>query len=100
MWSRRTRKGRGRRFGALTEFEWALIRERNGAGLAAARARGRNGGRERALSEAQVGQICDTFGVSRNNFYRHVHERMHVYENAQSTAEGDDSPKPVDSPPG
>ena len=35
-------------FGALAEFEWDLIRERTHAGLAAARARGRNGGRPRA----------------------------------------------------
>src|SRR5579885_1809842 len=36
-------------FGALAEFERALIRERTQAGLAAARARGRNGGRPKAL---------------------------------------------------
>ena len=78
-------------FGALAEFERALIRERTSAGLAAARARGRKGGRKRALSPAQVeqmrvlardpnitvGEICQTFGVSRNTFYRHVHERQH-----------------------
>ena len=76
-------------FGALAEFERALIRERTSAGLAAARARGRKGGRKKALTDAQVGQmrvlardsnitvgeICQTFGVSRNTFYRHVHER-------------------------
>ena len=76
-------------FGALAEFERALIRERTGAGLAAARARGRKGGRKKALTPAQVeqmrvlardpsitvGQICQTFGVSRNTFYRRVHER-------------------------
>ncbi len=36
-------------FGALAEFERALIRERTQAGLAAARARGRRGGRPRKL---------------------------------------------------
>jgi len=35
-------------FGALAEFERDLIRERTHAGLAAARARGRKGGRKRA----------------------------------------------------
>ena len=38
-------------FGALAEFERNLIRERTRAGLAAARARGRKGGRPRALDE-------------------------------------------------
>src|SRR5919206_4316257 len=38
-------------FGALAEFERDLIRERTQAGLAAARARGRNGGRPALLDE-------------------------------------------------
>ena len=37
-------------FGALAEFERGLIRERTNAGLAAARARGRGGGRPRAAA--------------------------------------------------
>jgi DNA invertase Pin-like site-specific DNA recombinase len=41
-------------FGALAEFERAVIRERTLAGLAAARARGRVGGRPPALNPAQV----------------------------------------------
>lgn len=41
-------------FGALAEFEHSLIRERTIAGLAAARARGRQGGRKPALSKADV----------------------------------------------
>ncbi len=41
-------------FSALAEFERDLIRERTRAGLAAARARGRIGGRKQALSPAQV----------------------------------------------
>ena len=41
-------------FAALAEFERELIRERTLAGLTAARARGRNGGRMFALSKAQV----------------------------------------------
>src|SRR5205085_6718840 len=36
-------------FGALAEFERDLIRERTNAGLAAARARGRTGGRPKAF---------------------------------------------------
>ena len=41
-------------FAALAEFERELIRERTKAGLAAARARGRKGGRRFDLSKAQV----------------------------------------------
>ena len=41
-------------FAALAEFECELIRERTQAGVAAARARGRTGGRKFALTKAQV----------------------------------------------
>lgn len=41
-------------FGALAEFEHTLILERTKAGLAAARARGRKGGRKPAMTEADV----------------------------------------------
>jgi DNA invertase Pin-like site-specific DNA recombinase len=41
-------------FGALAEFEHSLIKERTTAGLAAARARGRKGGRKPKLSKADV----------------------------------------------
>jgi DNA invertase Pin-like site-specific DNA recombinase len=73
-------------FGALAEFERDLIRERTHAGLAAARARGRVGGRPRKLTPKQVAQlrtlaadkgnsvteICQTFGISRKTFYRYA----------------------------
>jgi DNA invertase Pin-like site-specific DNA recombinase len=73
-------------FGALAEFERDLIRERTQAGLRAARARGRQGGRPRALDEKRlalarslhkdpshtVGEICRTLGISRATFYRHL----------------------------
>ena len=71
-------------FGALAEFERDLIRERTNAGLAAARARGRRGGRPRRLTERQVGQaramlrdrggtvadVCATLKVSKTTLYR------------------------------
>jgi DNA invertase Pin-like site-specific DNA recombinase len=41
-------------FGAMAEFERSIIRERTRAGLDAARARGRMGGRPRALSEKDL----------------------------------------------
>jgi DNA invertase Pin-like site-specific DNA recombinase len=41
-------------FGALAEFERNLIRERTQAGLTAARARGKKGGRPKALTDRQI----------------------------------------------
>src|SRR3546814_3970728 len=43
-----------RSFAALAEFEGDLIRERTMAGLAAARARGRHGGRKFELTKNQI----------------------------------------------
>lgn len=71
-------------FAALAEFERDLVKERTNAGLAAARARGRTGGRPSALSADQVktarrlysqqdmtvAQIGDVLGVSRTTVYR------------------------------
>lgn len=73
-------------FAALAEFERALIRERTRAGLKAARARGRQGGRPRVLSEEKrrmaqalrddtsqsVSAICKTLGITRTTFYRYT----------------------------
>jgi len=73
-------------FGALAEFEREIIRERVTAGLAAARARGRKGGRPRAMSGAQVTMaramlndskvsvknVCATFKVSKATLYRYL----------------------------
>jgi DNA invertase Pin-like site-specific DNA recombinase len=73
-------------FGALAEFERELIRERTQAGLRAARARGRNGGRPRKLDarkititralldnpNANVTDVCDTLHVTRGKLYRHL----------------------------
>ena len=73
-------------FGALAEYERGLIRERAEAGAAAARARGRMGGRPRALTPDKmrtaqalmrdpsltVAQVCRTVGVSRRTLYRHL----------------------------
>ena len=74
-------------FSSLAQFERRLIQERTRPGLAAARARGRKGGRrpipadhprvltakrlhkDRSLS---VNQICKTLGVSRPTFYRYL----------------------------
>jgi DNA invertase Pin-like site-specific DNA recombinase len=73
-------------FGALAEFERDIIRERTHAGLTAARARGRLGGRPKALNpkkaqQAQtlyndkkhtIDEICRTLNISRATLYRYV----------------------------
>ena len=73
-------------FGALAEFEKAIIQERTKAGLEAARARGRVGGRPRSLTpdkakvardlyeakEKTVAEIAEIVGVSRATIYRHL----------------------------
>jgi DNA invertase Pin-like site-specific DNA recombinase len=73
-------------FAALAEFERDLIRERTSAGLAAARARGRHGGRPPVMTgqKLQVAEemyrsgqytvtaIAMTLGVSRASIYRHL----------------------------
>ena len=75
-------------FGALAEFERELIRERTAAGLKAAGARGRVGGRKKRMTpeqarqaavllesrECNVAQVCRTFGVHRATLYRNVRE--------------------------
>ncbi len=71
-------------FASIAEFEREIIRERTMAGLKAARARGRVGGRPRALDEGKarlarklkeegehsVEEICSMLGVGRSTLYR------------------------------
>src|ERR1700730_9336187 len=76
-------------FGALAEFERDIIRERTNAGLQAARARGRFGGRPKSktldtpkkVSMAQslydnknntIDEICKTLNISRATLYRYI----------------------------
>lgn len=73
-------------FAALADFERELIRERTNAGLAAARARGRVGGRPPTMTadkikvarqmyktkDHTVEAIAKTLGVSRKTIYRHL----------------------------
>lgn len=76
-------------FGALAEFERHLIQERTQAGLAAARARGKKGGRPKALDEKQeawlyrlydekkhsIPEICKLVGVSKSTLYAYIRQR-------------------------
>lgn len=75
-------------FGALAEFEREIIRERTMAGLESAKARGRHGGRPRALDEGKaklarklkdegehsVQEICSMLGVGRSTLYRYLNQ--------------------------
>jgi DNA invertase Pin-like site-specific DNA recombinase len=73
-------------FGAFAEFERSLIRERTLAGLEAARARGKKGGRKieaplrqmQAMAklvesnEISVAEACRELGIGRTTWYRHM----------------------------
>ncbi len=73
-------------FAALAEFERDIIRERTQAGLKAARARGRLGGRPKKLTEAQIqlmrklyadkandiAEICKMFNIGKATLFRLV----------------------------
>jgi len=74
-------------FGSLAEFERDLIRERTLAGLQAARARGRMGGRPKTLNTPKkiamaqrlyddknntIDEICKTLNISRATLYRYI----------------------------
>src|SRR3954454_7070839 len=56
-------------FGALAEFEREIIRERTTAGLQAARARGRNGGRPKKLTKKQV-QMLQHLAADKSTQFR------------------------------
>ena len=74
-------------FSSLAQFERKLIQERTKAGLNAARARGKNGGRKRTLStdpkvltarkmhkdhNMDIDNICKILKISRATFYRYL----------------------------
>lgn len=94
-------------FASLAEFERELIRERTHAGLAAARARGRVGGRRRGLSEEAertavvaetlyreqklgVNEIAQRLLISKVTFYKYLRHRgvtIHSQRNAAKPSE-------------
>jgi DNA invertase Pin-like site-specific DNA recombinase len=77
-------------FGALAEFERHVIRERTQAGLNAARARGRKGGRPKSLDPAKrqlavklyndrqhtIAEICRMMGISKPTLYSYLDEAV------------------------
>jgi len=70
----------------LAEFDRDLISERTMAGLASARARGRNGGAPYKMTpaklrlamasmgkrETKIGELCKELGITRQTLYRHI----------------------------
>ena len=84
-------------FASLAEFESELIRERTMAGLAAARARGRKGGRKFALTKAQVrmaqaamanrdtsvAELCRELKIKPVTLYRYVDPEGNLRENGK-----------------
>jgi DNA invertase Pin-like site-specific DNA recombinase len=94
-------------FGALAEFERNLIRERTTAGLMAARARGRRGGRPKVLTGKQLSiaqdlydkhhpipEICRTLKVSKATLYRSL--KTGDRHQQPSTAKKEIGSEPVD----
>ena len=75
-------------FGAMAEFERNLIKERTQAGLSAARARGRVGGRPKRLNEDKrklavrlydekqhsIDANCEMMGITKPTLYKYVRE--------------------------
>jgi DNA invertase Pin-like site-specific DNA recombinase len=89
-------------FGALAEFERNLIRERTMAGLKAARARGRKGGRPRALDAKKtklayrlydekqhtVQEICQILGISKPTLYTYLSRRKKTPDSSNQQTVG------------
>jgi DNA invertase Pin-like site-specific DNA recombinase len=81
-------------FSALAEFERDLIRDRTQAGLQAARARGKKGGRPAQLSSKEitkmigyyqegkntVDEICKIFGIGRTCFYNYLRKEKRAIQ--------------------
>ncbi|EFO28790.1 resolvase domain-containing protein [Roseibium sp. TrichSKD4] len=96
-------------FAALAEFEGDLIRERTMAGLAAARARGRKGGRQFALTKNQirlaqaamanrdtnVADLCSELGITRATLYRYVGPTGQLRDHAKRVLKIDKQPLPA-----
>ena len=75
-------------FGAMAEFEKNLIKERTHAGLAAARARGRVGGRPKRLNQDKrklavrlynekqhsINAICEMMSITKPTLYKYIKE--------------------------
>ncbi len=88
-------------FDALAEYKRELISERTKAGLAAARARGRKGGRKHKMTvaklrlaqaamgkpETNIAELCEELGITRQTIYRHVGPQGDLRQDAQKLLE-------------
>ncbi|PGO23365.1 integrase [Bacillus cereus] len=83
-------------FGAVAEMERAVINERVISGVAAAKARGREGGRKKAHTPQQIQgmmemldagktkmEVCEMFNVARATLYRYIKENDNKSRNLQ-----------------
>lgn len=98
-------------FATLAEFERDVIRERTQAGLTAARARGRQGGRPKGLSkkaqhtarlaaqlyaesQLSVKAICEQLAISRKTLYNYLrHEQVALGGNRKEARPHEASPR-------
>ena len=97
-------------FASLAEFERDIIRDRTKAGLSAARARGRKGGRPAGVDERKkkaalalkkdsgrsVKEICGIVGISRNTYYKYTRTEGQPEPGGKSKGQGE--PEAKDSP--
>ncbi|NRB11597.1 MAG: recombinase family protein [Rickettsiaceae bacterium] len=88
-------------FAALSEYERELIRERTRAGLKAARARGRKGGRKFVMNktklmiaqnalknrETPISELCDELQITRYTLYRYLSPEGQYRDYAQKLLE-------------
>jgi DNA invertase Pin-like site-specific DNA recombinase len=99
-------------FASLAEFERDIIRERTNAGLAAARARGKKGGRPKGVDEKKqkaalalkqdpgrsVKDICAIVGISRNTYYKYTHSTVQPEPSHQPAVKPQDRPQTQANP--
>lgn len=99
-------------FASLAEFERDIIRERTNAGLSAARARGRKGGRPKGVDEKKkkaaislkkdptrsVKEICEIVGISRNTYYKYTHSEDKLTTEKEQT-NSNPAPHPLEPQP-
>jgi DNA invertase Pin-like site-specific DNA recombinase len=91
-------------FAALAEFEAELIRERTNAGLAAARARGRRGGRPRKMTketlrtamaamaepQSKATEVARRLGITTTTLYEYVNGDGSLKQAGQAVLDKDD----------
>jgi DNA invertase Pin-like site-specific DNA recombinase len=91
-------------FAALAEFEAELIRERTHAGLAAARARGRRGGRPRKMTketlhmamvamadpQSKANEVAHRLGITTTTLYEYVNGDGSLKQAGQAVLDKDD----------